>query len=519
MHALRVWFGLGVPCAALFVAACAASAPEVGTRAVGESLSAPLPWSESPPAQLLPAEAPQFVAVTFDDNFISGLGDVTGGMTFVTDLLRNKLNPPGNGTAGTFDGTPVRTTFFFTSLYIETDDGNRTAWRTAVTDGHEPADHTVHHSDGTEFSADDWQSEIGGCVNELTSPDIGIGISASDVIGFRSPYLAYNPNLVPTLQQDHFVYDSSVQSCFQDNENGTNCAWPYTLDAGSPDAATVTDKFQRPGLSTNPGFIEFAIPALIVPSDEIAPQYGITPGLRDRIPPAMPLPSFYEKNTGKIAGLDATLFVDAGLSASEVLGVLKYNLDLHLQGNRSPLVFVAHSHIYADNYTAAANALSVADRQNAISSFIDYALSKPEVRMRPLRDLVNWLDTPTPLNGMRLPRPQSGGAGGTSAGGSAGSANAVGAGTTSASVGGSGGASGVATGGGAGSASVAGGSSSRADSGSVNGESSCGIARRRTSGSAWLAGSLAFAAILRRRKRGRKVVAFAVGRQPRIFGV
>ncbi|HEY4104704.1 MAG TPA: hypothetical protein VGM44_12475 [Polyangiaceae bacterium] len=505
MHSLRVWFGLGATCAALGGAGCGVSAPDSALERATEGLSAPLAWSESPPAQFLPAEAPQFVAVTFDDNFISGLGDTKGGMTFVTDLLRDKLNPPGNGTVGTFDGTPVRTTFFFTSLYIETDDGNRTAWRTAVTDGHEPADHTVHHSDGTEFSADDWQTEIGGCVNELTSPDIGIGIAVSDVIGFRSPYLAYNPNLVPTLQSDHFVYDSSVQSCFQDDENGTNCAWPYTLDAGSPDAVTITDKFQRPGLSTNPGFIEFPIPALIVPSDDIAPQYGITPGLRDRIPPAMPLPSFYEKATGKIAGLDATLFVDAGLTASEVLGVLKYNLDLHLQGNRSPLVFVAHSHIYADNYTAAANALSVSDRQNAISSFIDYALTKPEVRMRPLRDLVNWLNAPTPLNGVRLPRPPVGGAGGASAGGSAGTSNTGGAGTTGAGGSGAGDAMGIAIGGGAGSSSVAGTSNQRADSGSVNGESSCRIATRRTPGSAWLAGSLAFAAILRRRKRARKL--------------
>ncbi|HWZ90322.1 MAG TPA: polysaccharide deacetylase family protein [Polyangiaceae bacterium] len=418
-------FGLSGALYALFaLSACsfAALAPEgeVSPSATSQRLASSVAWSQDPPDQFLVAEAPQFVAVTFDDNFVSGLGDVKGGMTWVTDLLRAKTNPAGNGTAGTFDGTPVRTSFFFTSLYIETDEGNRTAWRTAVMDGHEAADHTVHHSDGTEFSASDWQTEIGGCRDELVSPTIGIGVSATDIIGFRSPYLAYNPNLVPVLQQDTFVYDSSVQSCWQDGEDGTNCGWPYTLDAGSPDASVVTDKFQRPGLSTAPGFWEIPLPALIVPSDDLVAQYGITPGLRDRIPPAMPLPSFYEKSTGKIAGLDATLFVDAGLTATEVLGVLKYNLDLHLQGDRSPLVFVAHSHVYADNYTAAANALSVSDRQNAIASFIDYALSKPEVRMRPLRDLVSWLSSPTPLNGVHLPRPPTGGAGGASSGGVAG---------------------------------------------------------------------------------------------------
>jgi MYXO-CTERM domain-containing protein len=445
---------------------------------------------------------PQFVAVTFDDNFVSGLGDMKGGMTWVTDMMRSKVNPAGNGTVGTFDATPVRTTFFFTSLYIETAADNRVAWRTAVTDGHEPADHTVHHSDGTEFDAATWQTEIGTCVDELTSPDIGIGIAATDVIGFRSPYLAYNPNLVPVLKADSFVYDSSVESCWQDGEDGTNCAWPYTLDAGSPDATTVATKFQRPDLSASPGFWELPLPSLILPSDDVAPQYGITPGLRDRIPPDMPLPSFYEKATGKIAALDITLFVDAGLSGPEVLGVLKYNLDLHLQGNRSPLIFVSHSHVYADPYPAATNATALADRQGAIESFIDYALTKPEVRMRPLRDLVNWLDAPTALNGVRLPRPPVGGAGGTSAGGSAGSAGA--------SAGATGGAS-VGTGG----ASSAG--SPATHPGDVNGQSSCRIATTRAPGSAWLGTLGVLGLLFRRRKRSSALVAFARGARARIL--
>jgi hypothetical protein len=514
MLAARVLRRLGAVCGLLACVACDFSGtqnePEA-THTLSERIALPAPWSESPPDQFLVAEVPQFVAVTFDDNFVSGLGDVKGGMTFVTDLLRDKTNPAGNGTAGTFDGTPVRTSFFFTSLYIETADDNRMAWRTAVMDGHEAADHTVHHSNGTEFSSDDWQSEVLTCRDELVSPDIGIGVSASDIIGFRSPYLAYNPNLVPVLQQDSFVYDSSVESCWQDTEDGTNCAWPYTLDAGSPDADVVTEKFARPGLSNSPGFWELPIPSLIVPSDDLAAQYGIAPGLRDRIPPDMPLPSFYEKTTGKIAGLDITLFVDAGLSASEVLGVLKYNLDLHLNGNRSPFVFVSHSHVYADDYTAATNALSVSDRQGAISSFIDYALSKPEVRMRPLRDLVSWLEAPTALNGVRLPRPPVGGAGGSNSGGVAGVGGASGTATSAAS--------GFGGGSGANGAGAAGTSTTYVGPGSVSGQSSCQIAAAATSGSGWLAGVWGLATLLWRRKRARALVTFARGVSPRILSV
>lgn len=225
----------------------------------------------------------------------------------------------------------------------------------------------------------------------------------------------------------------------------------------------------------------------------------------------MALPSFYEKATGKIAGLDITLFVDAGLSAAEVLGVLKYNLDLHLMGNRSPLVFVSHSHVYADDYTAATNALSVTDRQGAIASFIDYALSKPEVRMRPLRDLVSWLEAPTALNGVRLPRPPIAGAGGTggaSAAGSGGSGGAIVAGGA-ASRAPSSGAAGVSPGG----------ATSSAGPGSVSGESSCRIAVAPVSGSGLLAASWGMALLFRRRKRGRVLVAFARGVRARILSV
>ena len=498
MFAYRSLGSCGAVLALLASAGCGGSpepndAPE-RTASAREGLAVNVPWSQNPPGDFLPAESPQFVAVTFDDNFISGLGDVNGGMTFVTDLFKDKKNPAGNGTSGTFDGMPARTSFFFTSLYIETDEGNRTAWKTAVTDGHEPANHTVHHSDGTEFSQMDWQGEVKGCLDELTSPDIGIGITTSQVFGFRSPYLAYNPNLVPTLQANVLAYDSSVQSCWQDGEDATSCPWPYTLDSGSPDAVSITTKFQRPGLSTAPGFWELPLPALIVPSDDIAPQYGITPGLRDRVPPDMPLPSFYEKSTGKIADLDATLFVDAGMTASEVLGILEYNLDLHLKGNRSPFIVVAHSHVYADNYGAAANALSVADRQNAISSFIDYALSKPEVRMRPLHDLIGWLSSPVPLNGVRLPRPPVGGAGGTSSGGAAG----IGGGASSAGGGGV-----NSAGGGSGGAN-AGAPATQNERAPESTPSSCRISTRSSTGenaSGILAAAWLLAAILRRKKR------------------
>src|SRR2546423_1321760 len=88
--------------------------------AVGASLAvgapahaAPVPWSQQPPGGLPPSRVPQFVAVTFDDGY--GLEDGgTGGVNYIIDFMNTKKNP-GSGNAGTFDGTPVRTTFYLSS--------------------------------------------------------------------------------------------------------------------------------------------------------------------------------------------------------------------------------------------------------------------------------------------------------------------------------------------------------------------------------------------------------------------
>ncbi len=109
----------------------------------------------------------------------------------------------------------------------------------------------------------------------------------------------------------------------------------------------------------------------------------------------MPYPSLYEASTGKIAGLDYTLLIDAGLTGAEMSAVLKYNLDLHLQGNRSPLVFVAHSHLYsfssAEQNPDTPTAADRDARWKGLTDFIQYALSKPEVRIVAARDILQWI--------------------------------------------------------------------------------------------------------------------------------
>ncbi|HWZ87657.1 MAG TPA: hypothetical protein VNW92_02370, partial [Polyangiaceae bacterium] len=80
---LAATLGLSGALCGVLLGACGGPVPasEVTARVATQRLVASVPWSQSPPDQFLVAEVPQFVAVTFDDNFVSGLGDVKGGMT------------------------------------------------------------------------------------------------------------------------------------------------------------------------------------------------------------------------------------------------------------------------------------------------------------------------------------------------------------------------------------------------------------------------------------------------------
>ena len=81
------------------------------------------------------------------------------------------------------------------------------------------------------------------------------------------------------------------------------------------------------------------------------------------------------------------------MNTTEFAATLKYTLDLRLQGNRAPLLFGMHSDYYSSKYEAPLIP-SWRERQQAVEEFIDYALSRPEVRIVSNRQLLDWLRNP-----------------------------------------------------------------------------------------------------------------------------
>jgi hypothetical protein len=405
------------------------------------------------PGCLAPSTIPQLVSVTFDDNFgleaiPAGTSPSTEGVNWIVQqwgTLKNPSATPAN--PDNFDGTPVHATLYYTSIYatapstmVTTTTGsnpgqdnnraNHNGWAAAFKAGHEAANHTVNHfnggpillgggacCDGRNWAAADWASEMTQCNALLTnsSASVGIGAKASDIVGFRAPYLGYNDAMFTAIQNNGFTYDTSLPNCFDDGEDGTNCAWPYTLDNGSPDQQVLARKFTGmyggiawtfPQLTNHAGLWEMPPSTLIVPDDSLASQYNFTAGLRSRIPaymagssimpgtPGLAYPDIYEASSGKIAGLDYSLLNDAQVQPDEMRAILEYNLDLHLKGNRSPFIFVAHSFNYSNEGSGDTNTPSLAirdARQQALLAFVKYALAKPEVRIVNVKDILAWV--------------------------------------------------------------------------------------------------------------------------------
>jgi hypothetical protein len=344
-----------------------------------------VPPSSSPPGGLKPEQVPMFVSFGFDDNPYSE------GMNWATGVFGALKNPPGKGNAATFDGTAVRATFYHSSTYTAA----AGSWKAAYNAGFETGDHTVHHYHGgtadmgMNFSEAGWTNEIKGCIDYLTGG--AVGMKRAEIWGFRTPFLQYNANVFPAVKALGFWYDCSIEEGHQEDQDGTNYLWPYTLDHGSP--GNATHPRLTPITSFPAGLWEMPAYRVIVPPDTDAAKYGVPVGLRAKLRTLRP--NGVGIAQGKITGLDYNLWYDYNLNKAEFVATLKYTLDTRLRGNRAPMLFGMHSAIYTGQ-EATVNA-SLAERKAAIVEFLNYALTHPEVRIVTTKAVLDWIRNPIPL--------------------------------------------------------------------------------------------------------------------------
>jgi len=353
--------------------------------------------SSLPPHDIAINQAPQFVVIGFDDN------TKAEGIDWALNLFKDKKNP---------DGSDARVSFYMNTkgLHEEIEDTPENllaAIKRLKNSTHEIGNHTYgHHSDINQddwdtfehtighLSRAQWKTKIEKATNDLVNM---AGVEKSAVAGFRAPYLLYNQNLFEELKSQNFLYDCSIEEGAAENFDGTNFRWPYQLNNGSPGHNESwyanPDNPNAVTIGSIDGLWELPNHLLMVPKDSECEKYGIKKGLWKRIKNKIPYLDGH-----KITGFDYNLWSNAQLNKAEVLGILKYNLDLRLKGNRAPFMFGAHTQFYTQEWadTHAAKA-TYEEMREAISEFIDYALSKPQVRIVPAKDIINWCTNPVPL--------------------------------------------------------------------------------------------------------------------------
>jgi peptidoglycan/xylan/chitin deacetylase (PgdA/CDA1 family) len=345
--------------------------------------------SSLPPGGMSVSNSPQFVVLGFDDNTISE------GINWALELFNNKKN---------HDNSKVLASFYMNTAgldqYIEDDPATLLTAMQALKDtDHEIGNHTYDHHQGLNeaeiiaLNNTQWNKSITDCEIKLKNE---VGVAQSDLKGFRSPYLLYNQNALNVLKTKNYLYDCSIEEGYSQQFDGKNFRWPYQLNEGSPghNESWYGNPENPNAITIGPveGLWELPVYVLMIPKDKDCAKYGITKGLWSRIKDKMPYLDDY-----KITSFDYNLWHLAELNKEEVLGILKYNLDLRLAGNRAPMTFGAHTQYYTDSWSQNAPNATTTQMREAISGFIEYALSKPEVRVTTAEKVINWCQNPIAL--------------------------------------------------------------------------------------------------------------------------
>jgi hypothetical protein len=109
-----------------------------------------------------------------------------------------------------------------------------------------------------------------------------------------------------------------------------------------------------------------------------------------------------ESGYPNMCGFDTSIY-DWKKSGPDFFNMLKWALDKRLSdgGNRAPLTIGVHTDLYSSKNEDASSKYdsfaSLESRRKAIEDFIDYALSKPEVRIVKAKQIFQWMSDPVPL--------------------------------------------------------------------------------------------------------------------------
>ncbi|KMQ52768.1 polysaccharide deacetylase [Chitinispirillum alkaliphilum] len=325
-----------------------------------------------PPAGLTRAQTPVFLSFGIDDNrFVDGME------WMLNELFKDRVNPAGMGNPATYDGTPVRATFF-----VIGNAGHGETWRKLYDEGFEIGGHTWTHSFAM-YDLDYTQSleEIFPTNKYLVNT---AGIPQSHIIGFRTPFLAHSVD-VTTFSALKFLgyrYDCSMAA------SGIGAGTYLEGDSHFP--RPMDNGFLFANNIIVPGFWQLPFYVMATNKPTNAPFWFES------------LDSMW--SGASVGGFDSNFWPTRDVprpntSASDFLQYLKWTLDASIRGNRAPVDIGLHSDYYSHDNTGTRNFSStVEQRRQALIDFLDYAQSKPDVRIVPKADVLRWMYNPVALD-------------------------------------------------------------------------------------------------------------------------
>ena len=302
-----------------------------------------IPASITPPGELSATNVPQMVLLSFDDSV------TTASLALVESVLTNHVNPNGDAIQATF----------FVSLDRQP---HYPSIQKLYASGHEIAVHTMTHTTSTSTPINLWRKEIAGCRKTLVDH---AAIPNEEIRGFRAPYLQPNDASFQILEEQGFMYDSSLPLYLSGLSTApTSLIWAYTLDAGLAQSAPAERSPARP----YPGLFE------------------------------VPLWSQFSVSNSVVTTMDPP----ESYTNTDVLAMWKTNFLWHYNGNRAPFTLALHATItnqWLSHYQ------HQAWRVETLNEFIDWSLSYSGVYYVTAHDLLDYMQDPVPLSAVATSAP------------------------------------------------------------------------------------------------------------------
>ncbi|XP_077498074.1 chitin deacetylase 8-like isoform X3 [Amblyomma americanum] len=286
--------------------------------------------TDIPPDGLTVDQVPQFVMLTFDDavNVVN--------MKFYRELLE------GARRKNRANGCGIAATFFVAHEYLDYAAVNELhSW------GNEIALHSISHRTDSQYwqtiNSTQWEREV---LDQKMMLQTFANISASDVTGFRGPFLFSGGDEGFQMLQRHFRYDSTLVHQRSSHEHPV---FPYTMDFG----------FQR-------GCNVYPCPQNTYPGLWLLPMNVL---FRQQLPCAM-----------------ADTCIPQPTSAKDTFEFLRSNFEEFYTTNRAPFPVFLHE-AYLRN----------PGRKQGYLQFVDWLLQKDDVYLVTASEVLDFMQNPQPL--------------------------------------------------------------------------------------------------------------------------